>query len=142
MTTPNNLTAEEKDIQEYLNETRESVNASDSANGTHKHSVKSSTNKIKQDAIDELKKCGYRTPPILVEQLLSNLFIDHRTNPGHWLYIAQHYHPRAINWVINGMIKAHKYGWQTIKNPPGYFTDTLKKYYKQRKSQRKLKIDS
>lgn len=136
MSKSNNLASEYADIQEYFDEIEKSVPVSGNANGIYKHGTETSINKSKQDAISELKKCTYRTPPLQIEQLLLKLFIDYDSKPGHWLYIAQHYHPRAINWVINGMIKTYKYGWQTIKNPPAYFTHTLKKFYKPRKNQR------
>jgi len=116
-----------------------SVKWNDSDSGTYKRSFNSELTNSKQYAITKLNSFNYRTPPNEIALLLEQLFADFESKPGHWLYISQNFTPRSINWVINGMVKAHKSGWKTIQNPPGYFTSTLKKYYKPRKSVRRLK---
>lgn len=108
-------------------------------NGSYKHIANSESKQTKLEAIQALKTCTYRTPPKDIARLLEKVFVDCGTKDGHWLFIAQHYYPRNINWVINGMVKSHKEGWITIQNPASYFTSVIKRHYKERKSIRKAK---
>lgn len=86
----------------------------------------------KQQVIDELKTCTYKTPPYKIASLLKKLFIRFDTEPGWWLYVAQHWTPRAINRVISRMIKLHKNGEISILNAAAYFTFLIK-FRKKRK---------
>lgn len=114
-----------------------SVKWNENENGTYKRVLNSEINLSKKKAISELKNCNYKTSPVKLTYLLEQAFIEYSTEPGHWLYIAQHLPPRTINRVLNGMIKTHQTKWETIQNPPAYFTYTIKRFYKQRKKFRK-----
>ena len=124
----------EKEYKEKNNKNPdENVSVNGSVNDTYKRRVIPTLFESKQNAIAELKTCNYRTPPVKIEQLLTLLFVDHASRPGHWLYIAQHWNPRAINRVINQMIKIHRSGAKTIKNASAYFTYLIK-FRKKRRS--------
>ena len=73
-----------------------------------------------------LRKCNYKTPPNKIACLLEKLFIDHESRGGHWLYVAQKWPPKAINGTLAYMIKRHKAGWSSIRNPAAYFTACIK----------------
>lgn len=92
-------------------------NASDSC----KPKVNPTLIKSKREAISELNKCTYKTPPIVISKLLEQLFIDYPSYDTHWPYIAQTHPPRAINRVIARMIKFHKSRGR-VKNPAALFT--------------------
>lgn len=105
-------------------------------NGTNKRKVNSElTQNKQQEIITELRKCTYRTPPHKIAALLEALFSSYSSKPGHWLYIAQNWTPRVVNWVLNYMVKLIKTGRTTIKNPAAYFTKLIK-YRKKRKERR------
>ena len=88
----------------------------------------------KRDVIEKLKLFNYETDPIEIASALQTLFVDYPSDKeGHWLYTAQHWNPRAINRVIDRMIKLHSSGRTTIQNPAGYFTRLIK-FRKQRRS--------
>ena len=91
-------------------------------NDTYKRSINFKLTESKQKAIAELETCIYKTSPIRIAQLLETLFVDCNTKDGHWLYIAQHWNPRAINRVIKRMVELHNSGRITIQNPAAYFT--------------------
>lgn len=103
------------------------INASvnGSVNGTYKNGVNTDLTLSKHRVITLLKECNYRTPPKKIASLLRQFFLGWGTKEGHWLYIAQQWHPRTINWVIAGMIKQHKRGETTIINPAKYFTSSI-----------------
>ena len=108
-------------------------NVNGNVNGIYKRGVNFELNKDKHQIITELKQCNYRTPPKKIASLLEELFIDCLdTTKGHWLFIAQHWPPKAINGVIKTMIKQHQGGEKTIKNVAAYFTYLIK-FRKKRK---------
>lgn len=111
----------------------ESVSVNENGNGTYKRRVNFELTPSKLTAITQLERCTYRTPPILVAQLLEVLFYEWESKPGHWLYIAQSWAPRAICRVIKQMVKSQEDGWLSMKNPSAYFT-TVIKFRKRRKS--------
>lgn len=80
-----------------------------SVNGNHNDSTKHNAifkvtqNKI--DAINQLNKCTYRTPPVNISPLLNDFFRDWRSKPTHWLYIAQSYTPKTIKSVLLCLIR-------------------------------------
>jgi len=117
------------------NEEKNNVSVNGNESGAHKNEVKSESNFSKPKAISELRKCTYKTPPKEVESYLKELFDGWGTKKGHWLYVAQRWTPRAINRVINQIIKRHQRGDETIKNPASYFTELIK-YRKKRKKLR------
>lgn len=121
--------------EENITANKENVNVKWNGNGTYKRSVNSKLIKGKQEAIKKLTECDYRTPPRKVAFLLEELFIDHKSKEGHWLYIAQNWPPRVINRVIFRMNKQHRTGEQTIKNPAAYFTHLIKFRKKRRREQ-------
>lgn len=132
MSNQNNLTEEEKNIQEYMDEREEIVDVNGNDDDTYKQSVNVELKESKKRAISELKTFTYKTPPIKISPLLRTLFADCDSNDGWWLYVAQHWNPRAINRVINQMVKVHKSGAITIRNPAKYFTYLIK-FRKKRK---------
>lgn len=100
--------------------------------GTRKPIINSQEKSLKLKAITELKDYNYRTPPKNIEARLKLIFNDPGTHKGYWLYIAQHYTPKSINSAINKILKQHKNGSITIKNPAKYFSYLLR-FYKKRK---------
>jgi len=81
----------------------------------------------KRDVITKLKICTYRTNPKQIASYLEELFSDYPSKPGHWFYIAQHWPPRAINRVINYLIKVENPGHVTVRNSSAYFTRLIKR---------------
>lgn len=112
--------------------TKDSVSVSGNGSDSGKLSDKSESTQGKREAIAELRTCTYKTPPREVALLLEKLFSSHKSKPGHWLYIAQHYTPRAINRTINRMMKRHNSGHESILNTSAYFTYTIQ-FRKKRK---------
>jgi len=119
-------------LKQQQNKDNES-NLNRSVNDICKQQDNLKTNLSKNEAIEKLKKCTYRTPPKEVAKYLVCLFSDNSSKEGHWLYIAQHFNPRAINRVIALMIRQQKTGERTIKNSSAYFTYLIK-HRKQRRS--------
>ncbi|MGI0059450.1 MAG: hypothetical protein ACREBJ_06750, partial [Nitrosotalea sp.] len=91
-------------------EMNESGHVSGNGNGTYKRQVNDMSSLSKHEVIEALKQLTHRTPPIEIAKLLEQLFIDYPSKEGHWLYVAQHWNPRAINRVIAHMIKSHSTG--------------------------------
>lgn len=108
------------------------VSVNGNVNDTCKRYVNFELTQSKQQIITELAQCNYRTSPKAIAGLLEQLFTNCFTNPGHWLFIAQHYNPRAINRTINRLVKLHNVGSVTIQNPAAYFTYLIK-YRKKRR---------
>jgi hypothetical protein len=121
--------------EENITVSKESVNVKWNGNDTYKRSVNSKLTESKREAIAKLLQCDYRTPPRQIALLLEELFIDHKSKEGHWLYIAQSWPPRVINRVIHRINKQHRTGEQTIKNPAAYFTHLIK-FRKKRRRER------
>lgn len=88
----------------------------------------------KQKVIKELTLCNFLTPPIKIALLLEEFFKEWRSKQGHWLFVAQHWTPRAIVRTINRLTKLHIDGRITIRNPSAYFTKLIK-FRKQRRIQ-------
>lgn len=108
------------------------VNVNGSVNGGRKLQANSEETQRKHRAITSLSNCHYRTSPKQIAYFLTELFKNHESNEGHWLYIAQNYTPKTINSVINQMKAIHRRGDISIKNPSAYFTKLIK-YHKKRK---------
>ena len=124
-------------IREIKDEqSKENVNGSSNGmnNDGCKQTVYFELTESKQKVITELTQCNYRTPPIKIATLLTELFNEWPSYAGHWLYIAQRYNPRAIWRTIDQLIKVQKNGQKTIKNPSAYFTILIKKFRKPRRS--------
>lgn len=128
--------AESTPVKPNYNNERETTSASVSVNGSGNDSCKRSANfeitQIKLQFITQLKECDYRTPPIEIAHLLKELFQEYPSKPGHWLYVAQYWPPKAINGVLNYMVKRQNDGWESIQNPPGYFTNLINHHRKRR----------
>jgi hypothetical protein len=120
--------------QEHIQETNENVNGNGMYSDGCKRRVYFELTQSKQRVIAELTQCNYRTPPLQIAALLTELFLEWPSLSNHWLYIAQRYNPRAIMRTVNQMIKVQKNGQVTIDNPPGYFTNLIKKFRKPRRS--------
>jgi hypothetical protein len=110
----------------------ESVSVNRSVNGTYKSAVKKELNLSKPQLIVALRGCTHKTPPIDVASHLEHLFGFYESKPGHWLFVAQNWPPRAINRVLTNLLTQHQRGEVTIKNPAAYFTHLLK-FRKKRK---------
>lgn len=101
-----------------------------SLNGNHNDRTKLNVifevtqNKI--DAINQLNKCSYRTPPIDISLILNDFFRDWPSKTTHWLYIAQSYTPKTIKSVLLYLIRRNKSGY-FINNPPALFTLIIKR---------------
>lgn len=128
--------AESTPVRPNYNEERETISASVSVNGSGNGSCKQSGNfeltQSKLQLITQLKECDYRTPPIEIAHLLEELFKEYPSKPGHWLYVTQRWSPKAINGVLNYMVKRQNDGWESIQNPPGYFTNLINHHRKRR----------
>lgn len=106
------------------------VNGND--NGACKLQVNTESTPSKQQVIDLLRKCNYRTPPHLIASYLKVLFSKFEAKEGHWLYIAQHYTPRSVNQVISEILKLHSSGRCRVANPGALFTFLIKKRKKRK----------
>lgn len=115
---------------ETKNQANDNVNVS--GNDTCKHFINSELKRTKQKAIADLETCTYRTSPKKIASLLEEIFVSYESKPGHWLFIAQHWPPRAINRVIAYIINVHASGRVTIKNPAAYFTFLIKRRKKRK----------
>ena len=96
-----------------------SVNGND--NGTYKRKANPELIWNKFDVVSQLNHCTFRTPPNKIASLLEKLFDSWPSKEGHWLWVAQDYTPRVINWVISATIKAYRRG-EIRKTPAAYFT--------------------
>lgn len=114
-------------IQEKTN-----VNVNGMNNGGCKHNVNFELTPNKLDVITELKTHTYKTDPIKIAQLLTEFFKEWPSKDSHWLYIAQSYPPRRIVFTLSDIIKRHKSGHITLKNPAAYFTHIIQ-FRKKRK---------
>lgn len=122
--------------EEPTERTNGSASVNGSGNATYKRNVNAESTGRKIQVIAELKTCNYQTPPRTVARLLEELFAEHASKEGHWLFVAQHWPPRAINRVIVQMNKQHRTGEESIQNPSAYFTSLIKHRTK-RKNKRK-----
>ena len=123
----------QQDDVETTVRTDENVVVNGSDNDTYKRQASFELTESKQNAITKLKDCNYRTPPIKIASLLKIIFDGSNTQQGWWLAVAQQWTPKAINSVLNQMIKAHSDGWATIKSPGAYFTSLIKCHKKRKK---------
>lgn len=118
-------------ISEELSETKTSDfftknNVSINGNDTYKRRVNLFSTDSEQGAIMELETFTYKTSPIKISESLLLLFASLPSKDGHWLYVAQHWNPRAINRTIKQMVRLHNSGRTTIDNPARYFTFLVK----------------
>jgi len=120
----------------YKNQANVNVNDNDSC----KQIVYFELTQNKQQVITELTQCHYRTPPVEVAVLLTELFKEWPSYQGHWLHITQKYNPRAINRIIKQLLKLHSSGQETIKNPAAYFTSSIK-WRKPRRTPKSMNIN-
>lgn len=130
------------DDQEWIwknvpHDENDKVNRDVSVNGnvsdTRRNGVAEKSAFSKQEVIGALRRCNYRTSPREIASLLERLFSSYPSKQGHWLYIAQHWTPRAVNRVLVRMEKQQDRGEVTIKIPPAYFTKLIK-FRKKRRS--------
>ena len=111
--------------------TNTKVNVSVNGNGTYKRKTNPELIWNKLDVISQLKHCTSRTPPNNIASLLEKLFDSWPSEEGHWLWVAQNYTPRIINWVISATTKAYQRG-EIRKTPAAYFTYKIR-FRKKRK---------
>lgn len=120
------------------NKTNENVCVNGMLNGSHKPKGNFELTESKLQIVSQLKNCNYLTPPKKIGELLEELFKEFNSKPGHWLYIAQTYTPRGINWNLGYMIKANDLGRRTFQNWASYFTETMK--YRQKRKNLRLSM--
>lgn len=130
--------AEATPIKEYSNrenvdKTVESENVYVNGNGGSKQKVNFELTETKLQIIKKLEKCNCLTPPIKIASYLTEFFKECGSESGYWLYVSQHWNPRAINRTIASLIKQHKSGRATIGNWAAYFVYLIQKR-KQRRS--------
>ncbi|MDD4382994.1 MAG: hypothetical protein PHD49_02545 [Candidatus Shapirobacteria bacterium] len=119
-----------KDLKDNNLEHNTNVNGND--NGACKQKVNTKLTTNKQQVIESLLKCNYRTPPRLIASYLEVLFSKFEAKEGHWLWIAQHYTPRSTNQVILEILKLHSSGRCRVVNPGAMFTFLIKKRKKRK----------
>lgn len=108
-------------------DTNGNANLKWNGNGTYKRGVGDKLAQSKLIAINELKKCTYKTPPYQVAEHLKEIFADEKSNDEHWLFIAQQWSPRAINRVIAQIDKQVSSGFKKVQNRPALFTYLIKR---------------
>jgi len=107
----------EKQLMSNIND---SVNAM--SNGPHKFSANSVKIVDKLSIIDQFATFTSKTPRQELAILLSNVFKEWPSKPGHWLYISQNWTPKTILSCLREIIKIEQNCMQNIKNPAAYFT--------------------
>ena len=85
----------------------------------------------KHRIITDLRNCNYRTPTYKIAFLLKELLGPAR-KATHWDYIAENWHPKAINQVINYILKREKNGLE-IKDFGDFFTWLIKRKKRRKK---------
>jgi hypothetical protein len=105
-----------------INETTTSnTSVNGMSNDTCKRKATFELTESKQELISKLSSFTYKTAPREIEVCLTQFFVEWPSKPGHWLFVAQKWTPRAINRSINKIVKQHVLGTRSIQNPPGYF---------------------
>lgn len=124
-----------KEDEEKLRTTsnNKDINTYEGVNGISKLESNYDENLSKTDALLLLRKCNYKTAPNLISLYLERIFSNWKSHDGYWLRIAQYYTPKTINAVILQIIKQHKRGEISIKNPAAYFTYIIKFKHKRKK---------
>lgn len=108
-------------------ENNENVDVSGMMNDGCKRKVNFELTESKLQVIENLKNCNYLTYPKEVATFLEEFFKEYDSKPGHWIYISQHWNPRAINRTFSALIKFHESGRKTIQNWAAYFVFLIKK---------------
>ena len=90
-------------------------------NATYKIGVKFELNVSQLTAIEKLKQCRRKTPPVELSLLLEQLFEKWPAKDGHWLSIAQTFTARVINRVIKLTFEQYQRG-AIKKTPSAFFT--------------------
>lgn len=112
-----------------------SVNAlRENANGSCKSFVDWALNCLNSKVLLSLKQSNSDTPPIELEALLKEMFLQWPSKEGHWLWIAQRHTARSINRQVMDTLKQSLRG-AIRKTPPSYFTYGIKN----RKRRKQLK---
>ena len=123
---------EEEEVKLRYLEANGNASVKWNVNDSYKRTVNFELTENKLNVIAELGTLNYRTTPIKISQLLQTLFAEYNSWNGHWLYVAQHWNPRAINRVINYMVKVHENGTRSIQNSAAYFTYLIQKRKRRR----------
>lgn len=93
-----------------------------------------------QEAIDELRKCNYRTPPFEIAQFLGVIFQDCGTEKAsHWTYVASHWPPRPILRTIDFIEKKIHEGIDIKISKAAWFTSELR-FRKPRRQRHKVMV--
>ncbi|KKT67622.1 MAG: hypothetical protein UW60_C0003G0030 [Candidatus Woesebacteria bacterium GW2011_GWA2_44_33] len=116
----------------YLTDSANVLNAS--VNGSCKSFVDWALNCRNSKVVLSLKQSNSDTPPIELEALLKEIFLQWPSKEGHWLWIAQRHTARSINRQVMDTLKQGLRG-AIRKTPPAYFTDRIK--YRERRKQLK-----
>lgn len=126
---------EEDEIKLRALGTNGNVSVNGSVNGTYRPEVKSELNWYKSELIFQLKRCASGTSPNEIASLLEQIFKSWPSKEKHWLWVAQTYTARTLNWVMSATTKEDLRGG-IRKTPPAYFTYQLR-FRKKRKQFRK-----
>lgn len=111
-----------------LREEEDKRNGSDngSVNGGCKRRVNFELTESKQRAIFQLNNFTNSCTPLEIERCLNEIFIEYPSKDGWWLYIAQHWTQRQINWVIREVLKLSSTG-RITKDAAACFTFLIMK---------------
>lgn len=134
---------DEQRLRQLIEDDNETTNANGSVsgnvNGVRRFGINQEQDWSKSYAIAELNECNSKTSPKDLALLLEKVFCHWNTKDGHWLWIAQRYTARTINWVMADTAKVFNRGG-IRKNPAAYFTHCIQ-YRKKRMNWRKnLKV--
>lgn len=112
---------EEDEIKQKELEENGNGSVSGNGSGTYKEEVESELNWYRSNLILQLKQCDSNTSSKKIAYLLENIFKFWPSDrEGHWLWIAQTYTARTINWLMSATIKKYLLGG-IRKTPPAYF---------------------
>lgn len=100
------------------------INAYENVNGGCKYGINNELNWPKYELVFQLSRCTSKDPEKEIAKLLQEIFKPWPSIEGHWLWIAQQYCPRVINWQVSATIKEYKRG-AIRKTPSAYFTYEL-----------------
>lgn len=116
----------EKIMKSEMNEGDVSVN-SKYGNWPRKQQVNQPQTLSKKEALNELKGCNYRSPPLTIAKHLNILLSNEKTKPSHWLFIARRYPPKTINSALTKTLKGIATGNVDYDRRAKYFTFIVKK---------------
>ena len=116
-----------------INNLNKNVYLNGSVYGSRKRWENYVKNLTKNQVIEALKKCNYKTPSKTVALYLEKLFGIWKEVPDRWPKVALFYTPKTINSVISQMVKKYKNSGVPLDFPGKYFNSVIK--HKQKRKQ-------